>query len=45
LKRCDRFGRFIDDGTICLTNNAAEGSRRPTPGGPRRSDTKNLTAW
>jgi transposase len=24
LKRWDRFSRFIDDGRICLTNNAAE---------------------
>jgi hypothetical protein len=24
LKRWDRFARFIDDGRICLTNNAAE---------------------
>ena len=24
LKRWDRFARFIDDGRVCLTNNAAE---------------------
>ena len=24
LKRWDRFARFIDDGRICLSNNAAE---------------------
>jgi transposase len=28
LKRWDRFARFIDDGRICLTNNAAERSLR-----------------
>ena len=24
LKRCPAFGRFLDDGRICLSNNAAE---------------------
>ena len=24
LKRCDRVARFIEDGRVCLTNNAAE---------------------
>ena len=24
LKRCDAFTRFLDDGRICLSNNAAE---------------------
>jgi hypothetical protein len=24
LKRWDRFARFIEDGRVCLTNNAAE---------------------
>ena len=28
LKRWDRFARFIDDGRICLTNNAAERALR-----------------
>jgi transposase len=28
LRRWDRFARFIDDGRICLTNNAAERSLR-----------------
>jgi transposase len=28
LKRWDRFTRFIDDGRICLTNNAAERALR-----------------
>jgi hypothetical protein len=28
LKRWDRFVRFIDDGRICLTNNAAERALR-----------------
>jgi transposase len=28
LKRWDRFSRFIDDGKICLTNNAAERALR-----------------
>jgi transposase len=27
-KRWDRFARFIDDGRICLTNNAAERALR-----------------
>ena len=29
LKRWDCFARFIDDGRICLTNNAAERAIRP----------------
>ena len=29
LKRWDAFARFLDDGRICLTNNAAERSIRP----------------
>ncbi len=29
LKRWDGFARFLDDGHICLTNNAAERARRP----------------
>ncbi len=29
LKRWDGFARFIDDGRICLTNNAAERAIRP----------------
>ena len=29
LKRWDRFARFIDDGRICLSNNAAERALRP----------------
>jgi transposase len=34
LKRWDRFARFIGDGRICLTNNAAErGVRRHRDGG------------
>ena len=28
LKRWDRFTRFLDDGRICLTNNAAERALR-----------------
>jgi transposase len=32
LRRFDRFARFIDDGRICLTNNAAE---RALPRAPR----------
>jgi hypothetical protein len=28
LKRWDRFGGFLDDGRICLTNNAAERALR-----------------
>ena len=28
LKRWDRFARFVDDGRICLTNNAAERALR-----------------
>jgi hypothetical protein len=28
LKRWDRFARFIDDGRVCLTNNAAERALR-----------------
>ena len=24
LKRCPTFGRFLDDGRICLSNNTAE---------------------
>src|SRR5438445_11967363 len=28
LKRWDRFARFIDDGRICLSNNAAERALR-----------------
>ena len=28
LKRWDRFARFIDDGRICLTNDAAERAQR-----------------
>src|SRR6202008_3362952 len=28
LKRWDRFARFIDDGRMCLTNNAAERALR-----------------
>jgi transposase len=28
LKRWDRFARFLDDGRICLTNNAAERALR-----------------
>ena len=28
LRRWDRFARFIDDGRICLTNNAAERAAR-----------------
>jgi hypothetical protein len=28
LRRWDRFGRFIDDGRVCLTNNAAERALR-----------------
>ena len=28
LRRWDRFARFIDDGRICLTNNAAERALR-----------------
>jgi hypothetical protein len=28
LRRWDRFIRFIDDGRICLTNNAAERALR-----------------
>jgi transposase len=28
LKRWDRFARFLDDGRICLTNNAAERTLR-----------------
>jgi hypothetical protein len=28
LRRWDRFARFIDDGQICLTNNAAERALR-----------------
>jgi hypothetical protein len=28
LKRWNRFTRFIDDGSICLTNNAAERALR-----------------
>ena len=29
LKRWDSFARFLDDGRICLTNNAAERALRP----------------
>ena len=29
LKRWDGFARFLDDGRICLTNNAAERALRP----------------
>ena len=32
LKRWHRFARFIDDGRICLTNNAAERAARLCPG-------------
>ena len=28
LRRWDRFARFIDDGRVCLTNNAAERALR-----------------
>jgi len=28
LKRWDRFARFIDDGRVCITNNAAERALR-----------------
>ena len=28
LQRWDRFARFLDDGRICLTNNAAERALR-----------------
>jgi hypothetical protein len=28
LKRWDRFAAFLDDGRICLTNNAAERALR-----------------
>jgi transposase len=28
LKRWDRFARFIEDGRVCLTNNAAERALR-----------------
>jgi len=28
LRRWDRFGRFVEDGRICLTNNAAERALR-----------------
>jgi hypothetical protein len=31
LRRWDRFTRFINDGRICLTNNAAERSRGCSP--------------
>ena len=27
LRRWDGFARFLDDGRICLTNNAAKGAR------------------
>ncbi len=29
LKRWDRFARFIDDGRICLSNNATERTLQP----------------
>ena len=29
LKRWDGFARFLDDGRICLTNNAGERALRP----------------
>ena len=29
LKRCDGFARFLEDGRICLTNNAAERALSP----------------
>lgn len=31
LKRWDAFPRFLDDGRICLTNNAAELALRCIP--------------
>jgi len=34
LKRWDRFARFIDDGRICLTNNAAERALRGLAASP-----------
>jgi hypothetical protein len=30
LKRWDRFARFIEDGRVCLTNNAASFNHLPT---------------
>jgi hypothetical protein len=33
LKRCASFTRFLDDGRICLTNNAAERGLRGIGGG------------
>ena len=35
LKRWDRFARFLDDGRICLSNNAAERAIRPLALGRR----------
>lgn len=36
LKRCDAFTRFLNDGRICLTNNAAERALRCIPLGGAR---------
>ena len=31
LRRWDRFARFLEDGRICLTNNAAHADNRIMP--------------
>jgi Transposase IS66 family len=36
LKRWDAFTRFLDDGRICLTNNAAQRELPALPWGVRR---------
>ena len=41
LRRWDRFARFIDDGRICLTNNAAERALRGFALGRNRSPAPN----
>jgi transposase len=35
LKRIDAFTRFLDDGRVCLSNNAAEGAPRGIAFGPK----------
>jgi hypothetical protein len=44
LRRWDRFARFIEDGRICLTNNAAERALRGLPwdGSPGSSPAPNV---
>jgi Transposase IS66 family len=44
LKRCDRFARFLKDGRICLTNNAAERALRGLPWAESRGSSPALTA-